>query len=54
MVRMDASGYPQSAPLPANNVLKSSVIFLVLMVRANRWTRYVRRSGAGVVAGKSQ
>ncbi len=54
MAGVDASGYPQSAPLPANNVLQSSVIFLVLMVRANRWTRYVARSGAGVVAGKSQ
>ncbi len=51
MAAVDVSGYPQSAPLPASNVLQMSVIFWVLTVRANRWTRYVARSGAGVVAG---
>ncbi len=51
MAACGASGYPQSAPLPANNVLQIELIFWVLMVRANRWTRYVAAIGAGVVAG---
>lgn len=40
-LRMDASGYPQSAPLPANNVLQIERHILGTDGRANRWTRYV-------------
>lgn len=40
-LRVDASGYPQSAPLPASNVLQIERHILGTDGRANRWTRYV-------------